>query len=446
MERDLARVDLWEESLRRSRERRERAAAQPPFELPARGLALTGLVALAGVPATAVAAGKVLGDDDAGSAGGAGTEQAAQAMPAEHAAPTPAATGAPAERRATARAATAVAERPAPARPARAKPRSRALTAKAAPAKRPAPVRAATATSTGSVRVRAARSPGVDTRPAVARVARRGGGVVQLQRKLGVPADGVFGPRTERALKRWQRRHGLVADGIAGPATRRAMGLGHGPVLKRKRPGGRRRGGHGRRVRHSRPARGGGVRALQRVLGVSADGVFGPATERALKRWQRAHGLMADGIAGPQTRAKMGLGSGPVLKRKGSGRRHSSGGGESSALQGVIAAANRIATKPYKYGGGHGSFTDTGYDCSGSVSYALHGGGLLSSPLDSGDFMSYGAPGHGRHITIYANPNHVFMTIDGRRFDTSARFETGSRWTSTPRGTSGYVVRHPRGF
>jgi cell wall-associated NlpC family hydrolase len=188
------------------------------------------------------------------------------------------------------------------------------------------------------------------------------------------------------------------------------------------------------------------VRALQRALGVSADGVFGPATERALKRWQRAHGLMADGIAGPQTRAKMGLGSGPVLKRNGSGRRHSSGGGESSALQGVIAAANRIATKPYKYGGGHGSFTDTGYDCSGSVSYALHGGGLLSSPLDSGDFMSYGAPGRGRHITIYANPSHVFMTIDGRRFDTSARFETGSRWTSTPRGTSGYVVRHPRGF
>jgi hypothetical protein len=143
----------------------------------------------------------------------------------------------------------------------------------------------------------------------------------------------------------------------------------------------------------------------------------------------------------------MGLGAGPVLKRKGSGRRGSSGGGGgSSAVQRVIAAANRIATKPYKYGGGHGSFTDSGYDCSGSVSYALHGGGLLSTPLDSGGFMTYGAPGAGRHITVYANPGHVYMTIDGRRFDTSARFETGSRWTGTPRGTGGYVVRHPRGL
>jgi peptidoglycan hydrolase-like protein with peptidoglycan-binding domain len=347
LERDLACVDLWEESLRRSRERRERAAAQPPFELPARGLAVTGLVALAGVPAAVGISGGLAGPDTA---------------------------------------------------------------------------RAASVTS-------------------------RGGDVARLQRKLGVAADGVFGAQTERALKRWQRRHGLVADGIAGPVTRRAMGLGTGPVLKRKRgSAGRRRGGHRRAARHSRPARGGGVRALQRAIGVAADGVFGPMTERALKRWQRRHGLVADGIAGPQTRSKMGLGPGPVLKRRGSGRRHSAGGGDSSTVQLVIAAANRIATKPYKYGGGHGSFTDSGYDCSGSVSYALHGGGLLSSPLDSGDFMTYGAPGRGRRITIYAHPGHVFMTIDGRRFDTSARFETGSRWTSTPRSTSGYVARHPRGL
>ena len=85
----------------------------------------------------------------------------------------------------------------------------------------------------------------------------------------------------------------------------------------------------------------------------------------------------------------------------------------------VIAAGNRIAHHPYKYGGGHGSFTDSGYDCSGSVSYALHGGGLLSVPKDSGEFMSYGAPGKGRHITIYANPGHVYMVVNGRRFDTT---------------------------
>ena len=280
----------------------------------------------------------------------------------------------------------------------------------------------------------------------VARVARTGGGVAELQRKLGVPADGDFGPRTERALKRWQRRHGLTADGVAGPQTRSALGLGSGKMLKRKHAAKKRAAHKRKRSAHRASTGGGGVRGLQVALGIGADGVFGPATEQALKRWQRAHGLTADGIAGPQTREALGLGSGPVLKRKGSGRRSSGGGGSSSTLQGVIAAANRIATTPYKYGGGHGSFTDSGYDCSGSVSYALHGGGLLSSPLDSGAFMSYGAPGPGKHITIYAHPGHVYMTIDGRRYDTSARSETGSRWTGTPRSTAGYTVRHPRGF
>ncbi len=112
----------------------------------------------------------------------------------------------------------------------------------------------------------------------------------------------------------------------------------------------------------------------------------------------------------------------------------------------VIDAANEIVRKPYRYGGGHQSFEDTGYDCSGSVSYALHGGGLLRTPMDSSGFMSYGLPGRGKHITIYAHPGHVYMVIDGRRFDTSARRETGSRWTSTPRSTAGYTVRHPPGL
>ena len=258
----------------------------------------------------------------------------------------------------------------------------------------------------------------------------------ELQRKLGVPADGVFGPVTERALKRWQRAHGLVADGIAGPNTRAA-------IRARRRPGaqaqGRRQAQRPALARHSR--RGGGVRALQRRIGVPADGVFGPATE-AGKRWQRSHGLLADGIAGPNTRSKLGLGPGPILKRGGS---RQGGGSGSSTLKAVIRAANRIASHPYKYGGGHGSFRDSGYDCSGSVSYALHGGGLLRSPLDSGDFMRYGAPGRGRYITIYANPGHVYMVVNGRRATTRARASRrGSRRTSTMRSSSGYVVRHPR--
>ena len=161
-----------------------------------------------------------------------------------------------------------------------------------------------------------------------------------------------------------------------------------------------------------------------------ADGVFGPATEAAVKRWQRRHGLAADGVVGPQTRAAMGLGAGPVLKRRGGG---SGGGGGGGRLGRLVSAANRIATAPYKYGGGHGTYHDSGYDCSGSISYALHYAGLLRTPLDSSGLMSYGSPGRGRHVTIYANLGHAYMVVDGRRFDTSAIRETGSRWTSTHR-------------
>ena len=112
----------------------------------------------------------------------------------------------------------------------------------------------------------------------------------------------------------------------------------------------------------------------------------------------------------------------------------------------VIYAGNRIAHKPYKYGGGHGSFVDSGYDCSGSVSYALHGGGLLSVPKDSSEFMSWGAPGPGRYITIYANPGHAYMVVHGRRFDTTGAGGSGGRWQQAMRSSSGYTVRHPPGF
>jgi cell wall-associated NlpC family hydrolase len=112
----------------------------------------------------------------------------------------------------------------------------------------------------------------------------------------------------------------------------------------------------------------------------------------------------------------------------------------------VIAAGDRIATAPYGYGGGHGNWDAGVYDCSGSVSYALHGGGLLDVALDSGQLMSWGEPGPGRWITIYANPGHAFMVVAGRRFDTTGREETGSRWQAVLRDTSGYTVRHPRGL
>ena len=113
-------------------------------------------------------------------------------------------------------------------------------------------------------------------------------------------------------------------------------------------------------------------------------------------------------------------------------------------------------------GGGHNAkFSGRGYDCSGSVSYALHGGGLLDSPLDSSSFMKWGESGEGDWITIYTNPGHAYMVVAGLRFDTSMRtpiagasrkrarrgsYSSSSRWSSRMRSSSGYTVRHPVGF
>jgi hypothetical protein len=105
-----------------------------------------------------------------------------------------------------------------------------------------------------------------------------------------------------------------------------------------------------------------------------------------------------------------------------------------------------IARHPYLWGGGHGKWQDKGYDCSGSVSYALAAAGLLGEPLDSGRLMGWGKPGKGRWITIYANAGHVFMEVAGVRFDTSAQRVTGSRWINATRSTAGFVARHPQGL
>ena len=118
----------------------------------------------------------------------------------------------------------------------------------------------------------------------------------------------------------------------------------------------------------------------------------------------------------------------------------------SAALNEMVAAADEIATLPYIWGGGHGSWISPGYDCSGSVSYVLHAAGLLSAPEDSGELESYGAPGPGQYITIYANAGHAWMTINGERFDTVALSEDGSRWANGGGEFAGFIVRHPIGF
>jgi len=112
----------------------------------------------------------------------------------------------------------------------------------------------------------------------------------------------------------------------------------------------------------------------------------------------------------------------------------------------VIMAGNEIAKFPYKWGGGHGAWRDNGYDCSGSVSFALAGAGLLKSPLTSGGFLNYGAPGRGRWITIYTHYGHIFMVVGGLRFDTSGQGRAGTRWQTEPRSTDGFATRHIPGL
>jgi peptidoglycan hydrolase CwlO-like protein len=114
------------------------------------------------------------------------------------------------------------------------------------------------------------------------------------------------------------------------------------------------------------------------------------------------------------------------------------------AVVGAIEAANAIADTPYIWGGGHGSFDSPGYDCSGAVSYALHGGGLLDSPLDSTGLSFWGEPGAGSWITVYANSGHAYAVIAGLRWDTSGG--AGPRWHPDMRSGAGYVARHPSGY
>jgi hypothetical protein len=116
------------------------------------------------------------------------------------------------------------------------------------------------------------------------------------------------------------------------------------------------------------------------------------------------------------------------------------------AVRQMIEAGNVIARSPYQWGGGHGKWQDNGYDCSGSVSFVLASAGFLESPLASGPLMSWGEPGPGKWVSIYAHEGHVWMTVAGIRFDTSGARETGSRWQNAMRSTAGFTVRHPPGL
>jgi cell wall-associated NlpC family hydrolase len=123
--------------------------------------------------------------------------------------------------------------------------------------------------------------------------------------------------------------------------------------------------------------------------------------------------------------------------------------GAPAAVKRVIAAANHIRLTPYIWGGGHGRWQDAGYDCSGAVSYALHGAKMLTTPLTSGSFEAWGEAGPGRWISVYANAGHAYMVVAGLRFDTAGdESGTGPRWhpTAAAAATGRYVVRHPVGY
>jgi cell wall-associated NlpC family hydrolase len=124
--------------------------------------------------------------------------------------------------------------------------------------------------------------------------------------------------------------------------------------------------------------------------------------------------------------------------------------GVPAVIQDIIWAGNELIGLPYIYGGGHGSFVSPGYDCSGTVSYALHGASLLTVPKDSSEFETWGSHGAGRWIAIFSNPGHAYMTVAGLRLDTSPAEDPadleGPRWRPLRQTNAGYVVRHPLGL
>jgi len=280
------------------------------------------------------------------------------------------------------------------------------------------------------------------------------------------PIAGVFGPQTLHNVRRFQRAHDMTVDGVVGSGTSRALRTIAARRARAQQHADQSQGGGSEHMGDrtlKKGMRGHDVRVLQDYLsraGVTTpvDGVFGPGTKSNVRRFQRAHGLTADGVVGPATvQSLRGLDKGGSAGDSGEtapapiGRARLRADGTAvapadapAAIKGVIAAGNRIATKPYVYGGGHGTWNDNGYDCSGSVSYALHGGGLINTQLNSTGFESWGSRGNGRWITIYANSGHAFMVVAGLRFDTSGA--SPSRWQSDMRSGSGYVVRHPSGF
>jgi cell wall-associated NlpC family hydrolase len=222
----------------------------------------------------------------------------------------------------------------------------------------------------------------------------------------------------------------------------------------------------------AKPMRGPDVRELQRLLTewglpTEIDGQFGRHTKRRVRSWERnsdrringrvsrseaialrdavARGETLPGYT-PETEETDYTAAATEKATLGPDGLAIAPASAPEAVKQIIAAGNEIAKKPYKYGGGHAKQKDSGYDCSGSMSYALRAAGLVDQSLDSSGFMRWEEAGKGQWVTTYAHGGHSYMVVAGLRFDTSGLDADGSRWHTSKRSAKGYTVRHPAGL
>ena len=224
-----------------------------------------------------------------------------------------------------------------------------------------------------------------------------------------------------------------------------------------------------------RGSHGSDVKTMQRYLTkmgfrTSADGAFGRGTERRVKAFEKSIKHRRNGVLTRSeqkrlrsvVRAKVAADGGATTMESTPSTTSTAPTGKATlnpdgtatapadappVVKKLIAAGNEIAKKPYRYGGGHASFPeDSGYDCSGSVSYVLYKAGLLKSPRASSGFMTYGRAGRGKWISTYAHSGHMYLRVAGLRFDTSGLRQDGTRWHSTGRSADGFTIRHPAGY
>lgn len=340
---------------------------------------------------------------------------------------------------------------------------------------------AATSPSLGS-RVLREGATGADVSGLQARLRRAG---------LDVARDGRYGAATADAVRTFQSVAGLKITGVVDRQTVRllraatvrtsvSVAVDNGGYSRTKAS--IRRSSLGDRLPVRRGMSGRDVRMLQGFLrqagirGVRVDGEFGAGTSRAVRIWERGADRRVDGVvdAGDTAELREEVGAvrggldtaqaeppeppegaaAPLRLAPGDKATVGSDGlavapaSAPEAVKDIIAAGNQIAKKPYVYGGGHrlGWKMDRGYDCSGSVSWALHGAGLVRAPAPSSGYYRWGLPGAGEWVTIYTKASHMYMVVAGLRFDTSGRSRAGTRWQADLRSPAGFVARHPEGL